>query len=384
LTAEDWPHWLGPNANNRVAPTDGFDPNLNNWKIAWQAEVGLGYSTVTTSDGRAYTMGHDGDSKETVLCFKASNGEKIWEYSYDGALLPKMHAGGPNASVTISENYAYTVGKEGQVFCLNARSGKRIWSANLTELLNMKVPNWGFGSSPVEYESDILITAGRTIALDKETGKTSWISNEERKAGYGSPIVFSRGSDDYIATMDTSGLSILNANNGKEIARYDQRVKFGVNATTPVIIDDGESIFFYTNSNSEVLSFDGKSLRSQWGDRKLQNALSGSVLIEGALYGIDGMHKTRKASLFSRDASTGEVYWTVPKYGFASLIAVGDTLLILTEAGELVTAPASPKRYTEISRRKLLDPICWTNPTYANGRIFIRNEQGTLIVLEEA
>ena len=66
------------------------------------------------------------------------------------------------------------------------------------------------------------------------------------------------------------------------------------------------------------------------------------------------------------------------------MIAIDDTLLILTEQGALVTAPVNANEYQEISRKKLLDAICWTNPTYAEGKIFIRNEHGTLIVLKKA
>jgi hypothetical protein len=62
-------------------------------------------------------------------------------------------------------------------------------------------------------------------------------------------------------------------------------------------------------------------------------------------------------------------------------IGIGKTLLILTERGELITAKIDPAKYTEISRRKLLEPICWTTPTYANGKIYLRNEKGDVIVL---
>lgn len=382
VQAGDWPHWLGPNGDNKVAAGGNFDPNLNNWKIAWQTNVGLGYSSVTTSDGRAYTMGHDGKSKETIVCFDPATGKKIWDYSYQGQLMPSMHIGGPNASVTISGDLIYAVSKDGQVLCLKAKSGEKVWSTRLTEILNMKAPKWGFGSSPVEYQDDLLISAGKTVALDKMTGRASWISSIDHKAGYGSPVVFAFKGKEHIATMDADGLSILDAKSGAEIARQGVRAKYNLTATTPSIFNNGKQIFVHTNSKSELLSFDGKSLTADWGDRKLQNALSGSVLIGGNLYGLNGSYKSRKTQLYSLKIEDGSENWSIPDFGYASLIAVGDTLLILTEQGELVTAAASPSDFKEISRKKLLDAICWTNPTYANGQIFVRNEQGVLICLE--
>ena len=384
LHAGDWPHWLGPKGDNVVSAGENFDPDLNKWEIAWQKNVGLGYSTVTSANGRAYTMGHDGKSKETILCFNPQTGEKMWEYSYEGQLIPAMHVGGPNASVTIDGDFIYAVSKDGQVLCLHTDSGKKAWSVRLTHMLNMEVPKWGFGSSPVEYKGDILISAGKTVAINKITGKPSWISKKSYRAGYGTPIIISQSGKDFIATMDSEGLSILNAANGTEIARHPVRSKYTMTATTPVVQDEGNRLFIYTDMQSEVLRFDGHSLNVEWDDRKLLNSLAGSVVLEGNMFGLNGTHKNKRSSLFSRDFKNGKEKWSVPNFGYASLIAVGDTLLILTEDGDLVTASADAEAYREISRRKLLDAICWTHPTYANGRIYVRNEQGVLICLKRA
>ncbi len=383
LQAEDWPHWLGPNGDNIVAAADNFDPDLNNWKIAWQKDVGLGYSTVTSANGLAYTMGHDGQSTETILCFNATTGQKLWEHSYQGQLIPAMHVGGPNASVTVSGDVVYTISKDGRVLSLDAKTGKVKWSTQLTEILGMEVPKWGFGSSPIEYQDDLIISAGKTVALDKNNGRPSWTSETAYKPGYGSPVVFTNGGKDFIASMDSSGLSILNAKNGDEIARHEVRSKYTMIATTPAVFNKGKDIYIFTDMKTEVLGFDGSSLSSQWEDRKLKNSLSGSLLIDGTLYGVNGTHKNSGTDLYARNFSTGEEKWSVPNFGYASMIAVGDTLLILTEDGDLVTAPVNAKQYTEISRKKLLDAICWTHPTYVDGRIYIRNEHGTLIALKK-
>ena len=384
LAAGDWPHWLGPNGDNVVAAEENFDPDLKNWKIAWKKEVGLGYSTITTANGKAYTMGHDGNSTETILCFDPATGKKIWEFSYSGDLIPRMHVGGPNSSVTVSQDRAYAVSKDGQVFSLDANDGSKIWSVKLTKLLQMDVPRWGFGSSPVKYKGEILISAGKTAALDMETGKLRWKTDVEHTAGYGTPVVFTRNGKDYIATMDGHGLSILDASDGAEIARYNQRVKYDMNASTPAVFADGEQILYFTNSNSALLDFDGVTLSIAWQDRKLQNALSGSVLIDEAMYGVNGSYKNKKTSLYSRNLGDGKENWAVPSYGYATIIAVGNTLVILTEDGELVTASASDAEYRELSRKKLLEAICWTHPTYAYGKLYVRNEHGLLICLTPA
>jgi len=35
-----------------------------------------------------------------------------------------------------------------------------------------------------------------------------------------------------------------------------------------------------------------------------------------------------------------------------------------------------------LSRIPVLDKKCWTNPVYANGRIYVRNDQGDTLCLQ--
>src|SRR5437660_1752906 len=98
LIASDWPRWLGPNGDNIAPAAENFNPDLNTWKIAWQAEVGLGFSSLAVSGDAVYTIGHDGKAKETVYRLDAATGNVVWKYSYDAKLMPNMHTGGPNAT----------------------------------------------------------------------------------------------------------------------------------------------------------------------------------------------------------------------------------------------------------------------------------------------
>ncbi len=82
--ATDWPRWLGPNGDNISPEAAKFEPDLAKWKVAWSGNVGLGYSSVAIAGNRAYTMGHDGKSQETILCLDAATGAEIWKKSYKG------------------------------------------------------------------------------------------------------------------------------------------------------------------------------------------------------------------------------------------------------------------------------------------------------------
>jgi outer membrane protein assembly factor BamB len=75
--------------------------------------------------------------------------------------------------------------------------------------------------------------------------------------------------------------------------------------------------------------------------------------------------------------------WEQENFGYGTLIAVGNALIILTENGDVVTAELNTESYKEISRKKgVLSDTNWTSPTYANGSIFVRNDQGHLVCLK--
>jgi hypothetical protein len=74
--------------------------------------------------------------------------------------------------------------------------------------------------------------------------------------------------------------------------------------------------------------------------------------------------------------------WNKERFGCASIILAGDRLILLTEAGDLVTADADPRSYRERSRARVLQqtPIR-AHPAIADGILFAR-DGGTLVTLD--
>jgi outer membrane protein assembly factor BamB len=98
LKAADWPNWRGPDFNGISAETDWDPDRIEN--ILWKVEVGTGFAGVAVAGGRVYTLGHDGrksGGQETVYCLDVKSGKKIWSDSYPARLLPHLHEGGPSA-----------------------------------------------------------------------------------------------------------------------------------------------------------------------------------------------------------------------------------------------------------------------------------------------
>jgi outer membrane protein assembly factor BamB len=274
-----------------------------------------------------------------------------------------------------------TLSKDGQLYCLSTGDGKKLWEAKLTALMGVEVPRWGFGSSPVVHGNQVLVSAGKLIALDLATGQTLWVSKAEYPPGYATPVPFTSGGKGYVAVMNGKGLSVHSADDGAELAHRPLKAQFDLLAPTPYVLDGGKRIFVSVNASSELLAFDGSSLEAVWTTTELKNALNNSVIADGVIYGIDGRQGTSNCRLVAMNVADGEVLWTRDNLAYGTTIGVGDALLALSENGEIFTAKLSPKGYEELGRQQILGKTCWTTPTVANGRLYARNDQGALVCL---
>jgi len=380
LHANDWPQWLGPHGSNQVAG-EGFKPDLSGYSVLWEKQIGLGYASITVVGNRAFAMGHDAEGKETVFCLDAASGKAIWQHSYGAELLPRMHKGGPNATPTVQGDRVYTLSKDGQLLCLNVANGDVHWQVNLIDVFQIKMPNWGFASSPVINDGRVFVSAGKVAALDAASGERLWVSATAQHPGYTTPVLFQHGSTEYVAALDGKGLSILTARDGTEVVRHPFKAQFDMLATTPVVLNEGRAIFISGNMSSELLAFDGADLSLRWRSRDIRNAMNNSVIKDKVIYGVDGKQGSRNARLVAVKLEDGKLLWSRDGFGYGNTIGVGDYILSLNESGELAVSGTGRDAYKEFSRRKVLDKTCWTTPVFAQDRIYIRNDQGHLVCL---
>ena len=101
-------------------------------------------------------------------------------------------------------------------------------------------------------------------------------------------------------------------------------------------------------------------------------------MVGGAVYASDG---GSAAFLVGVDAETGETLFKqrgVPK---ATLVAVGDKLLVLDEEGALRLAAPGQGRIDELGRAEVLGSQAWTVPTLVGRRVFVRDSR-RLVALE--
>ncbi len=368
VTAADWPHWRGPDYNG-ISTESGWD--ADGAKVLWHFALGSGYSSVSISEGKAYSTGNIDDT-DIVYCIDIASGKEVWRHSYPEPLAPKYYKGGTSATPTITGGKVFTISKSGKVFCLDAKTGKVVWK----KALAVELPGWGFAGSAVVIDDMVILNAGaKGMALSIKDGSTIW-DNGNGKAGYASAVPYVANGQKAIALFIAEHVVGLVAATGKELWSFPWKTKYGVNAADPVISGDLVFVASGYNYGCALLKISGGNVEKMWKNKNMRSHMSGPVLLDGFLYGIN------QNQLTCLDLKTGLVKWSDKSIGNGSLMAADGKLIVLSEKGELITAIASPEAFKPITTTKILSNTSWTPPVLANGKIFARDHTGDMVCVE--
>ena len=386
LLADDWPIWRGPDLNGiskEVISTEHWPAGKA--EIVWRASVGAGFSSMTVSDGKLYTMGNTGKKgvdesghMDVVYCFDAETGNQVWKYSYQHPLDPKYYVGGTSATPIVSSGKVYTVSKHGKAFCLDAKTGKVVWSKDLVKDFGIQLPTWGLAGSPFILENMVIYNAGSLgIALNKDDGSKIW-QNGSGTGGYSTVVLFGSDKQKCIAIFGEKTIAGLEASTGKKLWEHPWETKHNVNAADPVFSGDKVFISSGYEKGCALLKLDGNNVTELWRNDVFRCKMNGPVLKDGYLYGVDETNQVKCVKF-----DTGELVWSQKGLGYGTLTIAGDKLVILGEEGQLVIARATTDGLKAISKAKVLPSgTCWAVPVVANGKIYARNSKGDVVCVD--
>jgi len=375
-TAADWPNFRGPD-HNGISKETGWASQWSNGapKQLWKAKVGLGFATLSVSNGRVYTTGNASDT-DTVFCFDADTGKALWKNSYPAPRDAKYYEGGTSATPTVDGDRVYTISKRGILHCLGAADGKVVWTNNLQQELGAKIPEWGFaGSFYIEGDLAILNFGTAGTALDKRTGKVVWTSGTD-VSGYSTPMPVNAGGERAVILAVKQDVVAVKIKDGKELWRFPWKTQYDVNALTPIL--SGSKVFISSgyNHGGGVFDISQQPPKEIWNNKNMRNHMASSILWKGHLYGID------ENQLRCLDFDTGEVKWTDKVSGKGALMIADGKLIVLSERGELLVAEASPAAFKPISRAQVVGGKCWAAPVLANGKIYCRTGPGDVVCVD--
>lgn len=365
---------LGP-ARNGVYSGTGRVPAGEVWK----KPIGAGFSGPVVAQGKLLVFYRQG-TKEILDAWSAATGAKIWTYSYPTAYRDDFGFDeGPRATPVVNDGKVYTHGAEGQLHAVNLENGKKVWSEDTMNKFSVRKGFFGVACAPVIDGNLLMLNVGGRgagiVAFDKNTGKVVWSVTDD-EASYSSPIVATVGGLKRALFFTRAGLVDVDPAAGK--VRYQlpwrSRSMASVNAAMPVVA--GDIVFLSASYATGAIAMEvkGTTYRKLWSsDDALSNHYSTSVHHNGYLYGFHGRQEEGQ-ELRCIDARTGKVQWSAEGMRAGTVALAGDTLLVLRENGELQVAKADPKQYKPSSKHSLLGGTVRSYPAYADGRMYLRNE----------
>jgi outer membrane protein assembly factor BamB len=328
----------------------------------------------------AVTLEQRGD-REAVVCYLLASGEQAWAYSYPARFSESMGGTGPRSTPTIRDHEVYALGATGKLVCLEARTGKEKWTADILE--NNANLKWGMSGSPLVFDDVVVVNpgaqtpqaAGTLAAYDRKTGKRRW-SSGRASAGYSSPMLATLAGKRQILLLDGEGLSGYDpADQGKELWRHPWPVQENINVSQPVLLGEDRVLissgYFVGSAALQIKHEGGKwTVAEVWRNkRSMRCKFSSPVLYQGHLYGLD------EGYLVCLDAKSGERKWRGgQRYGHGQLLLTNGQLLITSEDdGALALVPATPEGYRELTRVQALSRRTWNLPALAGGLALVRN-----------
>ena len=375
-----WPQFRGPNRDNISAET-GL---LKKWpaegpKLLWRVKgIGEGYSTVAVASGLIYTTGNIG--ADTVITALDLGGKVRWK-ARNGPAYKREHPG-TRSTPTIDGNRLYHQNADGDVVCLEARTGKSIWSLNILKKFNGRNTTWALAESLLIDGNNVICTTGGKdvgmVALDKSNGRTVWTcKGPPDKPGYCSPIIFEYKGIRQIVTMMAKSVIGVNAKTGKLLWRFGHVTPFDENINSP-IFHDGCIFVCSQATGSRLLRLNvagGEvSVEQVWESKNLEPQHGGVLLLDGYLYGAS--RRTRLGPWVCLEFKTGKQMYAERGIDSGSLTYAEGMLYLLNHKRIAALVPATPRAFEIVSRFNIprggRGPS-WAHPVVCGRRLYIRH-----------
>ena len=386
--ASDWPQLWGPSVTAAVEDAVVGRPSL---RELWRRPVGSGFSGISVAEGRGFTGESDG-TRDHAIAFDLATGRTLWR-----ATLGETYRGhdgsrdGPVATPAVGGGRVFMAGPRGTLVALDVRTGRELWRHDLVRELKAKLPFYGFGASPILAGEHVVLQVGDQersglVAFEAATGRVAWSAQPAEPKG------------------DSVGYTMAAP---AEIEGVRQLVATGHDRVFGVRAEDGAVLWSHALAEAEepsraplplpggrvlVSRFvdtalvrvgrEGASWTSAevWRTPRLKGTYSPNVHEGGFVFGFSGQH------LLCVDTASGETRWR-QKTNPGTLIRVGRHLVVLGEqSGLLRVVEASPEAFHQVAEARVFNAGAQssTGPSYADGRVFVRNvEEMVALALED-
>jgi outer membrane protein assembly factor BamB len=412
--AANWPQWRGPEGRGISPETSVPLEWSSDRNIAWRTPIpGRGHSQPIIWDDRVFlttaiegpvvegakavphtdagkpflhpdSVGANRQHTFKVLAIDAKTGTVLWQRdAWQGTPYDDRHKRSSYASTTpVTDGKLVYVwfGSEG-LYAYDFQ-GHLAWKKDLGGIATLGM---GTGASPILYGDLVILQCDEDsgdksfiVALDKRDGREMWRTPRKVQVSWSTPVIARapNGRDELVAN-GTEFVIAYDPATGKELWRttgvQSNAIHTPVFGHGLVIVTAGfpakKVIAIRLGGSGDITN----TPQVAWTYEKGTAYVTSPILVGDYVY-----LTTDSGILTCLDAKTGEIKYEggrppAPSRFMASMVAVGDTLLQPSEAGDVYVVRAGPRH--EIIRTNSLDETITASPAIANGRIYLRTEQ---------
>jgi len=390
LQAQVVAQFRGPNR-------DGVYPEKNlltSWPaegpaLLWSnIEVGNGYGPPAITNDRVYITG-EVDSIAYLFAFDLA-GKLLWKSDFGKEWVVSYP--GSRSTPTVVGDLIYVCSGLGNLYCLNAKSGIKVWSVDMLKDLGGKFTLFGHAESPLIDGDQVFLTPGgldnNVVSLNRFTGKINWsCKGFGETPGYNSPIMINLPSLKILVTFSAYHLMGIDAVTGKLLWSHEQinvppaerKPGMGDTHSNSAYYENGYIYYVAGDNNCGTklkLSDDGKQIIQVWNNKAVDNYMGGFIKIDNRIY----TGSESKRSLICADAITGQVTDSL-KIGSGSIALADNLLYYYNQRGEMNLVNPVPAKMELISKFKITAGTKehFSHPVIKDGVLYIRRGQALLV-----
>jgi outer membrane protein assembly factor BamB len=334
-TNADWPQAGGTADKSYGHPALGESPRrIWNVGIAGSSNKRRLAASPVIGGGKLFVM----DTNGVVSAFDAGTGGRSWQHGFrvSGRTDSSVFGGG----VSYDDGHVYVTTGLGEVAALDAATGNQLWTAKPAGPLR--------GSPTIAFGSVYVMTQDNRIhALNAEDGKLLWAeSGSSGQTGVFGVAAPAAGAGTVIAGYSTGEISAYRYENGRTLWS-DALARTSISTQVGVLTD---------------LDAD-------------------PIIDSGRVYALGQGGRMAAYELVS-----GQRIWELNLAGISTPAVAGDWIFTLTDDGRLLCIARTSGKVrwmTQLARfkneKKKKNPIFWTGPVLAGGRLWLGNSRGEIV-----
>lgn len=385
LQAENWPQFRGPRRDGTSSET-GL---LREWpeggpKVLWTVPLGPGYAAPAVYDGKVYVNDYDDGTKEwLVRCLSLEDGTEAWRFSEKKRIRPNHLI--TRTVPAVDGTHVFSLDPKCIFHCLDAATGKELWSKNFVREFKTRIPPWYAGQCPLVEEDRVLVAPGGealVVALEKPSGKEIWRTPNEEKWLMSHVSLMPAelcGVRQYLyATLE--GVQGISAADGRLLWFFP--AKFNLAAAVSPLAVGGDRVFmtnlYQADSFMLRVTRDGEKFSAsevfRFSESKWNSEVHTPILFEDHMFAVG----KKRRGLFTCLDLDGEIVWTSDgKASFelgSFLLADGLFFIVEGKTGMLRLLEASTTGYKELGSAQILEGHdVWGPMALSNGKLLARD-----------